>query len=144
MPPVPRHHRHPLTSQRMPRVGDFYFCWKPAGVVPQCVTDFKQIFSVGQARNRTARAVERAIPFQLACQAITVTWYATAGHDPADVQDHRARAPWYHSRARPSTADMTAKLRQVLIAARFPVSHPDQPTRQEISVIRLAWGDLAA
>jgi hypothetical protein len=41
MPAVPRHHRHPLTSQRMPRVGDFYFCWKPAGVVPQYVTDFK-------------------------------------------------------------------------------------------------------
>ena len=25
MPPIARHHRHPLTSQRMPRVGDFYF-----------------------------------------------------------------------------------------------------------------------
>ena len=54
----------------------------------------KQIFGAGQARNRTARAVERVIPFQLACQAIAVTWYATAGHDPADVQGHRARAPW--------------------------------------------------
>jgi hypothetical protein len=37
-----RHRRHPLTSQRMPRVGDFHFCWKSAGVVLQCVTDFKQ------------------------------------------------------------------------------------------------------
>ena len=55
--------------------------------------DSKQIFSAGQARNRTARAVERAIPFQLACQAIAVTWYATAGHDPADVEDHRAAPP---------------------------------------------------
>jgi hypothetical protein len=25
----------------MPRVGDFYFCWKPVGAVLQCVTDFK-------------------------------------------------------------------------------------------------------
>lgn len=25
----------------MPGVGNFYFCWKPAGVVLQCVTDFK-------------------------------------------------------------------------------------------------------
>jgi hypothetical protein len=26
----------------MPRIGDFHFCWKPVGVVLQCVTDFKQ------------------------------------------------------------------------------------------------------
>ena len=125
-------------------VGDLYLRRKPTGMNLQYVTDFKQIFGACQARNRTARAVERAIPFQLACQAITVTWYATAGHDPADLQDHRARAPRYHSKARPSTADMTAKLRQVLIAARFPVSRPDQPTRQEIDVICLAGEDLAA
>jgi len=42
-----------------------------------------------------ARAVERAIPFQLACQAIAVTWYIT--------------------KAQPSIADMVAKLRRVLI-----------------------------
>ena len=45
-----------------------------------------------------------------------MTWYATAGHDPADVDEHRARAPWYRSKARPSTADMLGKLRRVLIA----------------------------
>ena len=95
------------------------------------IEDSKQIFGAGQARNRTARAVERAIPFQLACQAIAVTWYATAGHDPADVEDHRARAPWYTAKARPSTADMAAKLRRVLIAARFQASRPDQPTPEE-------------
>jgi hypothetical protein len=57
------------------------------------IQDSKQVFGAGQARNRTARAVERTVPFQLACQAITVCWYATAGHDPADVAEHRARAP---------------------------------------------------
>ncbi|MBV9384556.1 MAG: transposase [Streptosporangiaceae bacterium] len=57
------------------------------------IEDSKQIFGAGQARNRTARAVERTVPFQLACQAIATAWYATAGHDPADVADHRARAP---------------------------------------------------
>jgi hypothetical protein len=108
------------------------------------IEDSKQIFGAGQARNRTARAVERAVPFQLACQAIAVTWYATAGHDPADVEDHRARAPWYTSKAQPSTADMASKLRRVLIAARFRASRPDQPTPEEINVIRLAWEDLAA
>jgi len=104
----------------------------------------KQVLGCGQARNRTAAAVRRTIPFQLACQTRTMTWYATAGHHPADVDDHRNRAPWYRSKAQPSTADMLAKLRRVLIAARFRASRRDQPTRQEMSVIRLAWEDLAA
>jgi hypothetical protein len=108
------------------------------------IEDARQVFGAGQARNRTARAVERTIPFQLACQAITTCWYATAGHDPADVADHRARAPWYTGKAQPSTADMAAKLRRVIIAARFKASRPDQPTPEEISVLRLAWEDTAA
>ena len=108
------------------------------------IEDARQVFGAGQARNRTARAVERTVPFQLACQAIATCWYATAGHDPADVADHRARAPWYTSKAQPSTADMAAKLRRVVIAARFKASRPDQPTPEEISVLRLAWEDAAA
>ena len=108
------------------------------------IEDARQVFGAGQARNRTARAVERTVPFQLACQAIATCWYATAGHDPADVAEHRARAPWYASKAQPSTADMAAKLRRVIIAARFKASRPDQPTPEEISVLRLAWEDLAA
>jgi hypothetical protein len=108
------------------------------------IEDAKQVFGAGQARNRTAQAVRRTIPFQLACQSIAITWYATAGHDPADVDGHRARAPWYTTKARPSTADMTGKLRRVLIAARFKPSRADQPTREEINVIRLAWADAAA
>ena len=108
------------------------------------IEDSKQIFAAGQARNRTARAVERTIPFQLACQAVAVTWYATVGHDPADVDGHRFRAPWYTSKAQPSTADIAGKLRRVIIAARFRVSRPDRPTPEEINVIRLAWEDLAA
>jgi len=39
---------------------------------------------------------------------------------------------------------MLAKLRHVIIAARFKPSRPDQPTREEIHAIRLAWEDLAA
>jgi hypothetical protein len=112
--------------------------------VEVAIEDARQVFGAGQARNRTARAVERTVPFQLACQAITTTWYATAGHDPADVEDHRARAPWYTAKAQPSTADMLGKLRRVLIAARFRASRPDQPTPEEIHAIRLAWEDAAA
>ena len=80
----------------------------------------------------------------IACQAIAVCWYATAGHHPADAKARRLDAPWYTTKAEPSTADMTAKLRRVIIAARFRASHPDQPTPEEISIIRLAWEGLAA
>ena len=133
--PGPGHHRH---RRRPPRVIERYAArW----AIEVAIEDSKQIFGAGQARNRTARAVERTVPFQLACQAIAVCWYATAGHDPADVEDHRARAPWYTTKAEPSTADMAAKLRRVLIAARFRASRPDQPTPEEINVIRLAWED---
>ena len=112
--------------------------------VEVAVEDSKQIFGCGQAGNRTARAVRRTIPFQLTCQTLAMTWYATAGHDPADVDGHRARAPWYRSKAQPSTADMIVKLRRVLIAAKFRASHPSMPTPEEISAIRLAWEEAAA
>jgi hypothetical protein len=46
------------------------------------IEDARQIFGAGQARNRAARAVERTVPFQLACQTIAAVWYATAGHTP--------------------------------------------------------------
>jgi len=105
--------------------------------VEVAIQDSKQIFGAGQARNRAARAVERTIPFQRTCQAITVTWHATPGHHPADVHARRARAPWYRSKTQPSTADMTAKLRRVIIAARFQPSRRDQPTCEEIYAIRL-------
>ena len=90
------------------------------------IEDAKQVFGAGQARNRTANAVRRTIPFQLACQTIATIWYATAGHDSADIDDRRIRAPWYTTKTEPSTADMAAKLRRVIIAARFKASRPDQ------------------
>jgi hypothetical protein len=100
------------------------------------IEDARQVFGTGQARNRTARVVERTVPFQLACQAIATVWYATAGHHPADIDAHRARAPWYATKSQPSTADMLAKLRRVLIAAKFRASWPGQPTLEEIHAIR--------
>jgi DDE superfamily endonuclease len=119
-------------------------CYASRWSIEITIEDAKQVFGAGQARNRTAAAVERTIPFQIACQAIAVTWYATAGHDPADLQERRATAPWYASKAEPSTSDMAAKLRRVLIAARFKATRPDQPTPEEIHAIRLAWEDAAA
>ena len=86
--------------------------------------DARQVFGTGQARNRTARAVRATVPFTLTCQTLAILWYATAGHDPADVAEHRARAPWYVTKAEPSTADMTAKLRRVLIAREISPASP--------------------
>jgi hypothetical protein len=60
------------------------------------------------------------------------------------METRRNRAPRYTSKAQPSTADIAAKLRRVIIAARFNPSRPDQPTREEIDAILLAWEDLAA
>jgi hypothetical protein len=102
------------------------------------------ILGAGQARNRTASAVRVTVPFTLACQTLAILWHATAGHDPADIEERRARAPWYATKTGPSTTDMIAKLRRVLIAARFRLPHPDQLTPAEISAIRLAWEAPAA
>ena len=57
------------------------------------VEDAKQVFGTGQARNRTANVVHRTVPFQLAGQTLATAWYATPGHDPADVDARRAPAP---------------------------------------------------
>lgn len=108
------------------------------------IQDSKQLFGSGQARNRTARAVERTIPFEIACQAAAVAWYATAGHHPAALSGRRRDAPWYTTKSEPSTSDMTALLRRVLIAARFKTPRPGQPTCEEIHAIRLAWANAAA
>ncbi len=108
------------------------------------IEDAKQLFGAGQARNRLPAAVHRTIPFTLACQSLAVLWYAVAGHDPGDADERRARAPWYRTKAEPSTSDMIAKLRRVLIAARYQLAHPREPTPEEISVLRLAWDGTAA
>jgi hypothetical protein len=105
------------------------------------IEDAKQIFG---ARNRGAGAVRRTLPFTLICQTLAIIWYATAGHHPHDVTTRRLDAPWYRTKTEPSTADMIAKLRRVLIAARFQQPRPDQPTPEEIHAVRLAWETSAA
>ena len=102
------------------------------------IEDAKQIFGAGQARNRVAGAVRRTLPFTLICQTLAAIWYTTAGRHPDDLTARRRSAPWYTTKTEPSTADMIAKLRRVLIAARFQQPRPDQPTPAEIHVMRLA------
>jgi hypothetical protein len=108
------------------------------------IEDAKQVFGAGQARNRVAGAVRRTLPFTLTCQTLAIIWYATTGYHPGDVAARRLDAPWYRTKTEPSTADMTAKLRRVLIAARFQQPRPDQPAPAEIHAMRLAWETNAA
>jgi hypothetical protein len=102
----------------------------------------------GQARNRTRNAVERTTPFALYCYTITVLWYTQHGHHPADAADRRERQPWYVTKSEPAFADMAAKLRRVIIAARFSPVQASQPTDAEIRAVQHAWAqaglDLAA
>jgi hypothetical protein len=112
--------------------------------VEVAIEDAKQLVGVGEAHNRKALAVERTVPFGLACLTLAVCWYATAGHQSDDVTEHRARRPWYRTKTNPSTSDMLAKLRRVLIAARFLPARPQQPTRAELQTIRQAWENPVA
>jgi DDE superfamily endonuclease len=130
-----------VTTERNPDIARVIERYAARWAIEVAIEDAKQLLGGGQARNRTAAAVERTIPFMLACQAIAVCWYATAGHHPADAEARRLDAPWYTSKTQPSTADMTAKLRRVIIAARFKRVYADQPEPAEIHAIRLAWED---
>ena len=130
-----------VTTEKNPDVKLVIERYAARWAIEVAIEDAKQLFGTGQARNRTARAVERTVPFMLACQALVICWYATAGHHPADTEARRRNAPWYTSKTEPSTADMTAKLRRVIIAARFKRVYADQPELEEIHAIRLAWED---
>ncbi len=130
-----------VTTEKEPDIAQAIERYAARWAIEVAIEDAKQLFGVGQARNRTAAAVERTVPFMLACQALAVCWYATAGHHPADAEARRRNAPWYAAKTEPSTADMTAKLRRVIIAAKFKRTSPDQPEPEEIHAIRLAWED---
>ncbi|WP_249021611.1 transposase [Conexibacter sp. S30A1] len=101
--------------------------------------DGKELFGVGDARNRTEKAVQRTVPFQFLAMDLTIIWYALYGHHPDIVTEHRARAPWYVSKTTPSFQDMLAKLRRVIIATQFQPEQARTPTTQEINQVQQAW-----
>jgi hypothetical protein len=96
-----------------------------------CLQDAKQITGVGEARNRTQRAVERTVPFCLLCQTLTVTWYALCGRAEHDVAHRRHHAPWYRQKRNPSYQDMLSSLRRAVIAAQYPPVTPHTPNQRE-------------
>lgn len=99
----------------------------------------KELFGVGEARNRSEKAVERTVPFQFLAMTLTIVWYALAGHHPDDAAEHRRRSPWYLTKAAPSFADMLAKLRRVIVASQFHPGRGCAPTPREITQVQQAW-----
>jgi winged helix-turn-helix protein/DDE family transposase len=107
--------------------------------IEQAFADARQIIGIGEARNRTRRAVERTVPFGLICFSVVTVWYALHGHAPDEVTGHRARARWYTTKTELSYDDMTVKLRRVIITARFRGPCPEQATPQETRAVLAAW-----
>jgi hypothetical protein len=79
----------------------------------------KQVTGAGDACNRTARAVERTVPFAFLVQTLMIAWYAIACDPAAGLEQRRKRNPWYRSKATPAAADMHAALRDALTEARI-------------------------
>jgi hypothetical protein len=99
----------------------------------------KELFGIGDARNRTEKAVRRTVPFQFLAMTLTITWYALHGHHPGDVKERRQRSPWYLTKTTPSFIDMLAKLRRVIIASQFHPGRGSAPTPREITQVQQAW-----
>jgi len=79
----------------------------------------KQVTGAGDACNRTARAVERAVPFAFLVQSLMICWYAISCDPAAGLEQRRQRSPWYTAKATPAAADMRAALRDALTEARI-------------------------
>lgn len=99
---------------------------------------------VGQTRNRTPKAVQRTVPFAMLTMSLVITWYALSGHHPDDITERRTRQPWYTTKAEPSFEDMLAKLRRVIIAARFMPTRRNRPSPEQIRTVQQAWEAAAA
>jgi hypothetical protein len=112
--------------------------------IEQAFADARNILGAGEARNRTPRAVARTVPFALITSTITVTWYATCGHDPADVTSRRHDQPWYTAKTEPAFEDMLTSLRRALITARISAGEPGPPTTRQIQAVLTAWNTAAA
>ncbi|MBF8184936.1 transposase [Nonomuraea sp. K274] len=108
--------------------------------IEQTFLESRHLLGVGQARNRTVKAVQRTLPLGMIAYSLVIIWYARHAHHTADVvADHRRRAPWYRTKSRPSFDDMLALLRRQVIASRFSATWPAQPDPTKISDDELTW-----
>lgn len=106
--------------------------------------DAKGTVGVGEARNRTPRAVERTVPFGFLCQSIAVAHYALHGDRAGDVDRRRRAAPWYRSKRDPSMADVLASLRRELIRAEYSAGAGRRRREREIRPSASACGRAVA
>ena len=74
----------------------------------------KQVICACDACNRTASAVERAVPFAFLVQSLTITWYAISCDPAACLEQRLQRSPWYRAKATPAAAVMHTALRDAL------------------------------
>ncbi|MFI6637953.1 transposase, partial [Nonomuraea fuscirosea] len=108
--------------------------------IEQAFLESRHLLGVGQARNRTPKAVERTLPLGMIAYSLVIIWYARHAHATTDVvAEHRRRAPWYRTKRQPSFDDMLVLLRRTIIAARFSVTRPEQPDPRKISDDELTW-----
>ena len=91
----------------------------------------KNIGGVGDAQNRTERAVERTVPFTFMSQTITTLWYTLNANPHTQMEQRRAAAPWYRSKTDPSTFDMLQALRNAVRASRINPTTPDHATPEQ-------------
>jgi len=109
-----------------------------------CFRDAKQLSGVGEARNRTPKAVKRTVPFGFLCQSLTVAWYMLNGDPSEDVRARRRHAPWYRHKRAPSYGDMLVALRRAMIAVEFPRESVPEPKQRKFSHAARGVGLTAA
>ena len=68
--------------------------------IEQAFADARQIVGVGEARNRTRRAVERTVPFGLIGFSVVTVWYALHGHAPKRRDQSQGSGPLVHHEGR--------------------------------------------
>ena len=83
--------------------------------IEQAIKDGKDLLGAGDAQSRVRTAVERTVPFVMACQSIAVLWYARVGQATADLAARRAQAPWYRHKTHVSMIDILAAFRRARI-----------------------------
>jgi len=69
--------------------------------------------------NRARKTVERTVPFIWAAYGIVIVWYLRTKRWKKDVQEQRARAPWYRTKTTPSFEDMVEALRLDIMSQRL-------------------------
>jgi len=93
----------------------------------------KQLTGAGDACNRTASAVGRAVPFAFLIQSLMICWYAISCDPAAGIEQRRQRSPWYRAKATPAAAGMHAALRDALTQARINAISPGRGETRKIT-----------